>query len=75
MSATRDGGKPMMRDVMNYSPPQGPKSMSNNSVGLGGTNIGCCGTQGMHGAPGARSSGSPGLGGERMPTGGQQGRR
>jgi hypothetical protein len=58
---TRDGGKPNLKDLP-YSPPMGPKGMSNNSVGLGGTNYGCCGTQGKHSLD-ATTSGSPGNGG------------
>lgn len=29
-----------------YSPPVGPKGQDNRGPGLGGTNHGCCGTQG-----------------------------
>ena len=31
-----------------YSPPKGPIGQSNTGPGLGGTNHGCCGTQGKH---------------------------
>lgn len=58
--STHNGGKPMPRDVMNYSPPQGPKSIGNSGPGLGGTNLGNCACP-DHGSP--RSSGRPGIGG------------
>lgn len=44
MSNTRDGGKPEPKDLP-YSPPQGPKGQSNSGPGLGGENLGTCGTQ------------------------------
>jgi hypothetical protein len=31
-----------------YDAPKGPMGQSHNSVGLGGSNMGCCGTQGKH---------------------------
>jgi len=31
-----------------YSPPQGPIGIGNRSASLGGTNHGCCGTQGKY---------------------------
>ena len=31
-----------------YSTPKGPMGQGHNSVGLGGTNHGCAGTQGKH---------------------------
>lgn len=41
-----DGGKPIVKDVPNYSPPQGPKSVDDpKSPGLHGDNHGNCGTQ------------------------------
>jgi len=37
------------KDVMNYKPPVGPKTINDpKSPGLHGTNHGCCGTQGKH---------------------------
>ena len=44
MSMTHDGGKPMKRDLP-YSPPQGPKHMSDVGPGLHSNNYGNCGTQ------------------------------
>lgn len=47
MGQSRDGGKPNVRDVMNYSEPVGPKRGYPAAPGLaGGDNYGCCGTQG-----------------------------
>lgn len=42
---TNDGGKPEVKPLP-YSSPQGPSSQSQQSPGLGGTNMGPCGTQG-----------------------------
>lgn len=56
------GGKITPRDVMNYSPPQGPKGMMHQGPGLGGSNFGNC--QCMDGAK-PQSSGSAGIGGSR----------
>jgi hypothetical protein len=78
MGITRDGGKPTMIDVMNYSEPVGPKRNYPAAPGLGADNYGCCGTQGPYGG-GAASSGAVGItrmGGENRGTsGGQQGKR
>lgn len=75
MGNTSNGGKPMVRDVMNYSPPMGPRNINDaKGPGLHGVNYGNCGTQCGQGGY-AQSSGRPGLGGERMPNGGAQGRR
>jgi hypothetical protein len=41
------GGKPTQKDVRNYKPPQGPTSIGNKGVGLGGDNHDC-GSQGKH---------------------------
>ena len=57
------GGVKQARDVMGYRPPQGPTSIGNRGVGLGGENLGVCGTQGKYGT-GVSESGSPGLHGE-----------
>lgn len=45
MGETRDGGKPNVKPLP-YSPPKGPSSQSHEGPGLGGTNLGQCGTQG-----------------------------
>jgi hypothetical protein len=47
MSNTKDGGKPVKKDLP-YSPPVGPKGQSHTGPGLGGENCGTCGTQGRH---------------------------
>ncbi len=61
MGQSRDGGKPMVRDVMNYSEPVGPKRNYPAAPGLaGGDNYGCCGTQGKS-SVGASESGGPGI--------------
>jgi hypothetical protein len=58
------GGETSARDVMNYSPPQGPMGiMGNNKPGLGGDNCGNCGTQGASSIS-KSESGSPGLHGD-----------
>jgi hypothetical protein len=31
-----------------YSPPKGPSGQMSQSVGIGGSNHGCCGSQGRH---------------------------
>jgi hypothetical protein len=43
--ATKDGGKPVVKETP-YSPPCGPTNQMRNAVGLGGTNHGTAGTQG-----------------------------
>jgi hypothetical protein len=78
MGASRDGGKPTERDVMNYSEPVGPKRNYPAAPGLaGGDNYGCCGTQGKS-SVGASVGGSVGLqnGGDKVRmNGGAQGKR
>lgn len=72
------GGMKMsdVRDVNRYAPPAGPKGISNNSVGLGGSMIGRAGSQGQTSkSGGAMSSGSPGLGGTNHGSCGSQCRR
>jgi hypothetical protein len=59
---TKNGPEPE-RDVLRYQPPYGPSSIGNRGPGLGGTNLGNCGTQGPSSDRGDGSSGSPGLGG------------
>lgn len=66
---TNNGGKPNVRDVLNYAMPTGPKGLSNNSVGLGGSNFGT-GQQ----PSGPSSSGSPELGGDNCGVCGSQGK-
>lgn len=44
--ARPSNGGQMKSKELPYSPPVGPKGQMNNSPGLGGTNYGCCGTQG-----------------------------
>lgn len=66
------GGVKSARNVNDYQPPQGPSSIDNRKVGLGGTNYGNCGTQGQKG-PRQGESGSVGLGGDaRRPQGSQR---
>lgn len=44
-----DGGKPMVKDVMNYKPPVGPSNINDaKSPGIHGTNHGNCPGQGRH---------------------------
>lgn len=42
-----NGGK-MEKKELPYSPPKGPSGQMRQGPGLGGTNHGCCGTQGKH---------------------------
>lgn len=56
-----NGGQMQPRDVMNYQPPRGPKSIGDHGPGLHGDNYGNCGTQ--TGGRRAETSGSPGIGG------------
>ena len=62
-SRASSGGVKKSRDVNDYQKPQGPIGISRIGVGLGGSNLGNCGTQGPHGG-GDGESGSPGLHGE-----------
>jgi hypothetical protein len=57
-----NGGKMPVRDVHNYSPPQGPTNINDaKSPGLHGHNCGTAGTQGSYGHSDRQTSGSPGL--------------
>lgn len=44
MTCTRDGGKPIVKDLP-YSPPKGPTNQGREAPGLGGSNYGNSGTQ------------------------------
>jgi hypothetical protein len=57
-SRASNGGQVPVRDVRNYAPPQGPTDMMRKGPGLGGTNLGNCGTQ-CRSAPGPKTSGMP----------------
>lgn len=57
----KSGGVKSARDVMGYSPPQGPSNIGDaKSPGLHGDNCGNCGSQGSYESP-PGESGSPGL--------------
>jgi hypothetical protein len=71
VSRASSGGVTQARDVNKYRKPQGPTSIGNRRVGLGGDNLGVCGTQGHHAGPGSESGG-PGLGGSRREKGSQR---
>lgn len=58
---TRDGGKPNVKPL-DYAKPQGPTEQMRQGPGLGGKNLGPCGTQGEHSLR-TSESGSPGIGG------------
>jgi hypothetical protein len=59
------GGVMKARDVNMYQPPQGPIGINRTpGPGLGGVNLGHCGTQGEHYVSTDGGSGSPGLHGE-----------
>jgi len=46
---TNDGGKPEVKDVRDYKPPQGPTNINDpKTPGIHGDNKGICGTQGQH---------------------------
>ncbi len=60
-------------DVRKYQPPQGPKGIDHQGPGLGGTNYGNSGTQGLKSF--RSESGRPGLGGDRTSNGGVQSKR
>ena len=59
----KSGGIKSFCDVNAYQPPQGPTSIDNRSVGLGGDNYGNCGVQGPK-AIHPREGGGVGLRGE-----------
>lgn len=59
------GGIKKAIDVMGYAKPKGPTSIGNRGPGLGGKNLGPCGTQGCHDLP-KGEGGSPGLGGKNL---------
>ena len=68
---TRDGGKPIERDVMNYMYPCGPNNICDTlGPGLHGDNYG----NGQQPA-GSQSGGMMGIGGDRPMVGGTQGKR
>lgn len=45
--SAKSGGVTEAKDLP-YDPPVGPKGMNHKGVDLGGTNHGCCGTQGKY---------------------------
>lgn len=62
--ASKGGIHPgMERDVMGYQPPVIPgwDPHGSKSPGLGGTNLGCCGTQGQRNSTGDGGDGMPGI--------------
>ena len=67
------GGVKQARDVMGYKPPQGPIGIEHRSVGLGGANLGNCGTQGPSASTGDGAGGSPGLHGRNKGMGTNRG--
>lgn len=67
--STHDGGKPNVKPL-SYSPPKGPTNQMRARPGLGGDNLGKCGTQGSYSSP--RESGSPGLHGDNRGNKGSQ---
>jgi hypothetical protein len=69
-SRAKSGGFTSARDVQGYRKPQGPTSIGNRKVGLGGDNYGVCGTQSHYAGP--SESGSPGLHGMRKGHGSQR---
>ena len=75
MAMTRDGGKPIQRDVMGY---KGPTKAINivdpKSPGLHGDNYECYGTQGQKSIS-IQTSGAPGIRGENCGNVGTQGKR
>ena len=47
MPRATNGGKPDVKPLP-YDTPKGPTDQMRQGVGLGGTNHGCCGTQGKY---------------------------
>lgn len=71
---SKGGGEMPVRDVMNYKPPQGPIGiMRPGAPGLGGANLGNCGTQGPKPSDGDGGAGSPGIGGRNKGMGTNRG--
>lgn len=69
----KSGGITQSRDVMGYSPPQGPTNIKDpKTPGLHGANLGNCGTQGPSNSSGDGAGGSPGLGGRNLGNDGSQ---
>lgn len=69
------GGAQTPRDVMNYAEPSIPGWNPKGSMGpgLGGANLGNCGTQGPKGSSGDGAGGSVGLGGRNKGMGTNRG--
>lgn len=72
MTMTTKGGITQAKKIANYSPPKGPTSIKNRGPGLGGTNHGPCGTQGMRSET-DHEGGRSGLHGQRFPRGAEKG--
>lgn len=72
-SMVEGGGRPNERDVMNYAAPVIPGWDPKGSMGpgLGGTNLGCCGTQGPSSV---RGDGGGGMGQTGIKRSGGEGR-
>lgn len=57
---------------LRYDPPQGPIGINHKGVGLGGSNLGNCGSQGSYDHS-CSTSGGPGIGGKNMGHGSNRG--